>query len=415
MSNSNPMKSQPNSSLFLWTANKSDRERINSSLKYTRLSERIINCENINDAEVEKEPSCFIVYARTENDLIEILHDIEDFCIRNSIPCILIVSAEFSRSSERYSTKALSVFEEPKSRRGWQDLAKSIRHIIRYQKYSAHLFQVSKDALILLNAEGKIEKLNQYAEDVLNEKQDNVYGQSVFDFFDEETRSAISQSFSKIGEQKSSLSVDGELSRGHPVEIWLDALADTEENGTNYTLMTIRDRALKKHLEEERRDTQQVIQTILETAPIGLIHLDSLGRIIGISSWFIDKFGISEINRREYIGQYFKDVEIGTILRLEESVQGLLRGQRFTAPNLRIKDRFGKVKAIIDALGIPLFGPLGDVSGALIILEDTTAVQEQTERIGQSRMLETVGALAGAMALDFNCLLGTILSHVNFL
>jgi len=199
-----------------------------------------------------------------------------------------------------------------------------------------------------------------------------------------------------------------------PVDVWFHPLPDNDVGG-NLVVATIRDQRQGQQIEGELRDIREQLKVVFNDSPIGVIHLDSLGRIVEVNRWVSDKLVPVFKSQIELRGRSFSETEIGLSLDLQEVVRGLLRGQKFHKPSVSLKDRFGNKQATLSVSGFPLFGPLGEISGGVLFFENITDKWVSEENIARFQMLETAGSLAGALALDFKNLLGTILSHAGVL
>lgn len=277
------------------------------------------------------------------------------------------------------------------------------------------LFHYSHDAILLIDANGGILDVNESARRFLDLPSQSSSQGRIFDYLSSELGSAIKKSLKACRSSATNSALCGELKDGHPIDIWVEHFADTKENQSSSILVTLRSRESIQRLEDQKRDVQEQIRAVFDHAAVGLVHLDPLGRILHVNSWLADRFGISEKERDKLTGQPFSKSHIGRSLKVDDALQSLLRGEKFDRKKVTVRNNSLQKQAVFNIEGIPLFGALGEANGALLILHDTTAESEEAEKRERYLMLESVGAMSGAMTLDFNNLLGAILGHSSYL
>jgi signal transduction histidine kinase/ActR/RegA family two-component response regulator len=160
--------------------------------------------------------------------------------------------------------------------------------------------------------------------------------------------------------------------------------------------------------------SEEIQRLIFDCLSVGIIHIDSRGKIIDASSWFIDRFS-DAVDNGKIVGQELTKSEIGRSLGLEAFVQDLLSGHDITDPDYRvIRGGYEQVTRLsIQARAI--YGPAGEVTGALIMMEDLEETRDTLQKITELQSLETVGSLTGSLALELSQLLNIIWDHAKYL
>lgn len=277
------------------------------------------------------------------------------------------------------------------------------------------LFQYSHDAILLIDAKGSILDVNEEARRLLDLPPKSTSQPRIFDYLSSETGTVITTTLKDCRSSAMNSALRGDLKDGHPIDLWMELLVDQKENQSSTIVVTMRSGESSHRFEDQIRDVQQQIRAVFDHAAVGLVHLDPLGRILEVNSWIGDRFSISENDRDKLTGQPFSNSPIGRSLKVDDALQSLLRGEKFDRKKVSVRNNSPQKQAVFYIEGIPLFGALGEANGALLILHDVTAESEEVEKREQYLMLESAGALAGAMTLGFNNLLGAILGHSSFL
>ncbi len=160
---------------------------------------------------------------------------------------------------------------------------------------------------------------------------------------------------------------------------------------------------------------KQKFNMLLDSFPTGVIYVDSMGRIVDLSSAITDYFYTEENIPANISGELLSETHIGKNLDIEQAARSVLRGQEVSKTNISIERKSNGQSGAINIIGKPIFGSLGDVSGGFLILEDVNTKKILEEKIEQFQALESVGTIAGNMALDFNNMMSAILGHTLFM
>jgi signal transduction histidine kinase/CheY-like chemotaxis protein len=164
----------------------------------------------------------------------------------------------------------------------------------------------------------------------------------------------------------------------------------------------------------KKSESENILEQLFHSVSVGMIHLDAHGVIKEVSSWVIEKF--SETSTKEkLIGRKLTESVIGRSLGLEKIVDEALRGQDFADPDYRIMRGKYETVARLNLQAKPVYSQTGEVTGSLLIMEDTEETREILEKITQLQSLETVGSLAGSLTLELGQLLNIIRGHASYL
>jgi len=376
---------------YLTATSKATAERIHDALIQAGIREEIILLQDLKAVSQKAvrpgHPVCGILYAENRGEIDPLEKHLLTNVGSKPIPLVLITS-EGLQVPRKKTNGFAAVFQEPKSPKKWPDITASISKLSQDQKLFWELFESSRDALFLVNREGIVEDYNGNAAKLCAGIAEKIAGKPLFEFFEKESKNGVKEAFRGSVQGRGGERFAGELIGGLPVAVWFRRLPDDDVGG-NLVVSTIRDQRQGQQIEGELRDIREQLQVVFNDSPIGIIHLDSLGRIVEVNRWVQDNLVHLFKSQMELSGRSFSETEIGLNLDLQEVVCNLLRGQKFHKPSLSLKDRFGNKRATLSVSGFPLFGPLGEVSGGVLFFEDVTDKWVLEENMARFQMLET--------------------------
>lgn len=295
----------------------------------------------------------------------------------------------------------------------------------RAQDWFRFWFEASSDAQIILNADGTVQDMNRSAERLLGLPAEAVRGQPYYQILDEETRSRVESLCDRLNpatpEISGSLEVEtqpliqGELADGKPVGISILALPANHEPNSRRFLLTLRNRTPERLLERDKQGLEQKLRSTWDSAPLGFLLVDPLGHITELNKYYLEHFSQPGKHSADWIGSPLSQMEMIRSLGVQLEITRLLQGEEFERSNLKWKNGPGKLRTTLNLVGKPLFGPLGEVSGALVTFLDVTEKTELEEKLQQVQTLKNAVTLAGGLTNDLSNLLNAILGHAGFI
>jgi PAS domain S-box-containing protein len=172
-----------------------------------------------------------------------------------------------------------------------------------------------------------------------------------------------------------------------------------------------------KHLEVEIAKSNEFLSAILDCLSDGVMVCDKNGRLSLINHSLREFFGIDRQlipeKCEEYLDFYEKDGI--TTLRMEMiPLYRALQGHEVVNQEIVIVPKNAKPLTLC-ATGRQLVNPGGEKLGAVVSLHDVTMVKAMEEHIRQSQKMDSIGALAGGVAHDFNNILTVIIGACSLL
>jgi PAS domain S-box-containing protein len=158
--------------------------------------------------------------------------------------------------------------------------------------------------------------------------------------------------------------------------------------------------------EDELAETLEKLQTLIETAPLAIVVVDS-NRLVTL--WNPGAERLFGWRTDEVIGKPYP------LSKGEETTRNfdeLFSGEAFYGESERPRKDGSMVGVSVSAA--PLRNENGEVVGTVAIFLDTSERRALEETLRHSQRLETVGQLAGGVAHDFNNLLTAISGYCSF-
>ena len=297
---------------------------------------------------------------------------------------------------------------------------------------SSDLLETLPDAIVAVDRDGTIVRVNSQAQELFGYDRDELIGQKVEMLIPESYRRKHHHHRENFAETPKTrrmgadLDLYGRRRNGSefPVEISLSPVST--ENGT-FVLSAIRDISDRKRIAEElrraneelyRRTAEQLgeyrsrLASIIDSSEDAII---SKGLDGTITSWNKGAERIYGYTPEEIIGKYIslltpsdRPDEIPEILRK------IARGESVEHHESVRVTKDGRHLNVSISVS-PLRDATGDIVGASAIARDITAQKRAEGQLRQSQKMEAIGRLAGGVAHDFNNILGIINACTEFL
>jgi PAS domain S-box-containing protein len=280
----------------------------------------------------------------------------------------------------------------------------------------ASILDSMPDAIVVVDAAGKIRLFNLQAEVLFGHRRAAVVGRPIEILVPGESRPGhpalrteyfTEPTFRPMGggRELTAVRADG---FAFPAEISLSAL-ETEEG--RFVAAAVRDCT-------ERRRAEAKFRGLLEAAPDAVVGVDAAGRIVHVNGQGERLFGY---NREELVGQLVEILVPGAVRALHPGHRARYFAHPTTRPmgaglHLAGRRRDGtEFPAEISLSALEVDEGI-IVSAAIRDATDRKRMEAEREHLQarQSERLEILGQLAGGIAHDFNNLLALILSYGRF-
>ncbi|WP_243367919.1 ABC transporter substrate binding protein [Fundidesulfovibrio soli] len=174
----------------------------------------------------------------------------------------------------------------------------------------------------------------------------------------------------------------------------------------------IQDITLRREAEKALRQSQTMLQTVLNNIPQLVYWKDRNLNFIGVNRSFLDFFGLE--GPEQIVGS-----RLNRLLPEDEAKASEEINRRVLASGHSIHRREwilhlpGREPVVLEMTIVPLYDGAGNVVGILGTAEDVTAKMSLEKQLLQSQKMEAIGALAGGIAHDFNNILTSIINSTE--
>jgi PAS domain S-box-containing protein len=275
------------------------------------------------------------------------------------------------------------------------------------------LVQNSADVVAVIDDEGFVGYVTPSVERVLSRPMAAVHRRSLFDLLHEEdveaARGAMSNVLTAAGTIGSFVARASEVDgSARWLEVTLHNL--THDPSVEAIVANLRDVTTRLRAEEETRESEERLQSILDHANAAVFIKDLEGRYQLVNR------RVEEIHHRvkyDIIGR--TDEELWP--DLADAITANDRKVIETLTPLSVEETLREARGERTYLSIkfPMFDTAGNATGICGISTDVTDSKRIEERLFQSEKMQAVGQLAGGIAHDFNNLLAIIQNYTRFI
>lgn len=174
----------------------------------------------------------------------------------------------------------------------------------------------------------------------------------------------------------------------------------------------IHDTTARKLAEEALRDSQQMLQSILDTIPVRVYWKDPDSNFLGCNRSFAADAGLDApdkiLGKSDFDMPWADQAE-----QLRSDDRQVMGGGRARVCCEEPRTALNGGLIWVRSSKIPLLDGEGRVKGVLGTYEDITEHKRTGEELLRVQKLESIGILAGGIAHDFNNLLGIILGNIS--
>ncbi len=275
------------------------------------------------------------------------------------------------------------------------------------------------DAVIATDADGRVELLNQVAEQLTGWSEGDARGhqlEEVFQIISEETRSSVESPVTKVLREGVIVGL-----ANHTLLIARDGterpIADSgapicdDQGHITGVVLVFRDQTEERQIEVELRDSEARFRGFVENAHDVVYSLSPDGVFTYVSPNWQDFLGTTaEHPVGRSFEHYIHPEDLALCRKFFE--QTLINGQKQTSPEYRVKFSDGTWRWHVSS-GSPVKDDDGRIIGFVGIARDVTERVSLQDQLLQAQRVEAVGRLAGGVAHDFNNMLGVIIGNAE--
>jgi len=202
------------------------------------------------------------------------------------------------------------------------------------------------------------------------------------------------------------------------LEVFTFPLTDIADGRVKGVIAYIRDISARRRAEEELKETNEFLRSLLEASAAGIVYLDKDGNVRIWNRAATRMFGW---DAAEVLGRYPAPVPPEQEREFQQLRERVLAGEIVTGLETQRRRKDGSLIDVSLSVA-PVKDAQGEVQGTLAMLTDITArkkaeeaLHQKEEQFQQAQKMEAVGRLAGGVAHDFNNLLTAIMGYSELL
>jgi two-component system cell cycle sensor histidine kinase/response regulator CckA len=185
----------------------------------------------------------------------------------------------------------------------------------------------------------------------------------------------------------------------------------SSKGGTPQVLGIGTDITQRRQAEENLRRTGQMLQTLIDAAPLAICSLDTEGRV---RIWNRAAEELFRWSAEEAAGQVMPIVPPEDMHAFKASLGQVLAGEPLAGLVVRRRRRDGMMLDLRISAA-PTRAQDGSIDGGIAVIEDITERKSLGEQLRQAQKMEAVGQLTGGIAHDFNNLLTIVITNAGLM
>ncbi len=267
------------------------------------------------------------------------------------------------------------------------------------------LIENATDIISMFDKEGKVIYISPSVERILGYRNEDVIGQSIFDYLHPEEIKVAKKNFEKIA-SASIISKPLRFRVRHKNGSWryLEGVFNNliKEPNINAILMNARDITSIVLAEEKYR-------TLFEESKDGIYITDPAGRILDMNPAGVEMFGFS--SKDELLKVNMNELYFDPNGR-EKYKEAIERDGYVKDFEIVLKKKNGEKIIILDT-GTVVRDEKGNIVAYRGIMRDVTEYKKLEQQLLQAQKMDAIGNLAGGIAHDFNNMLQVILGFTD--
>ncbi len=301
---------------------------------------------------------------------------------------------ETGRDGTKHPVYTRAIFRDITARKA---LERELRQ--REARYRG-LMEGASDAIIIANPQGYIVEANQKAEEILGYSIPELIGKHFAELHPPEELDRATEGFGQIAQKQRTKINEVVFCKRDGSRVFIDITASVIEiDGERLIQGIFRDISERKAAAEALQESQQFLQTVLDTVPLTVFWKDRDSNYLGANSKFLQDAGLSSVS--ELIGKNDFDMPWGSteaelyrsydrsVIESGESMLGIIETQH----------QEDSREIWLETNKLPLRNLVGEIVGILGTYQDITA-RRNAEIVLQRQLAAIEAAIDGIGILD---------------
>lgn len=275
------------------------------------------------------------------------------------------------------------------------------------------VFESSDEALLLIDADGIVRRVNRRARELLPAQAEEVADSRLANYLSRPSVEEFEALCQRVLSSHALVNADGELSTGLPIRFNFRA----NFPGSNLLLLCLEEGSLVQRAESKWRQLESELLSVLDSVQAGIVLLDLAGRIRFSNARFSQYFALE---RRQLSGiETFNDLEtlIGPRFRTPEGFAApwkiFATGE--TQPGHDELEMLRPARRVLERFTRPVLDRDGRRMGWLELYYDVTGERQIQAKLLQTEKMAAVGQLVSGMAHELNNPLTSIMGYTQLL